>query len=291
MVSAQPAGGRAPVVFGAIVKVIGIDFTSRPSARKPLTCAVCHFEPDGLLRFEKLVSWETYSEFENALRSPGPWIAGIDFPFGQSRTFVRNAGWPEEWRSYVAHAASLGRDGFRQALELYKLNRSPGDREHRRATDRLASSVSPQKLYGVPVALMFFEGAKRLLASGATIPHLQSGDPKRIIVEAYPGVLARTLIGRRSYKHDSRRRQTADQFEARRAILAGLNGDALRLTWGFGVAAPEELVIDPTGDRLDSLLCAVQAAWAWTRREDGYGAPWDLDLLEGWISDPSLRSR
>jgi hypothetical protein len=273
------------------VKVLGIDFTSRPSARKPLTCTVCDFEPNGLLRFEELLSWETYSEFENALRSTGPWIAGIDFPFGQSRTFITNAGWPNDWGSYVAHAAAFGRDGFRQALEHYKSNRSPGDREHRRATDVLASSVSPQKLYGVPVALMFFEGARRLLASGVTIPHLLTGDPERIAVEAYPGVLARTLIGRRSYKHDSRRRQTADQLDARRAILAELTGDGFRSGWGFGVIAPPGLATDPTGDRLDSLLCAVQAAWAWTRRTEGFGAPPALDLLEGWISDPNLRSR
>ena len=62
---------------------------------------------------------------------------------------------------------------------------------NRRATDIAASSISPQKLYGVPVGLMFFEGAPRLMRLGVTIPGLQSGDPERIVVEAYPGVLAR----------------------------------------------------------------------------------------------------
>ena len=52
----------------------------------------------------------------------------------------------------------------------------------------------------------------------------------------------------------------------------------------------ETLADDPTGDRLDAFLCAVQAAWAWTHRASGYGAPPDLDPLEGWIADPVVRN-
>ena len=96
-------------------------------------------------------------------------------------------------------------------MNSYKEGRIAGDKEHRRATDATAGSISPQKLYGVPVGLMFFEGAPRLLASGVSIPHLHAGDPQRIAIEAYPGVLARQIIGRRSYKSDSRKKQTADQ--------------------------------------------------------------------------------
>jgi hypothetical protein len=32
--------------------------------------------------------WSTFSAFEGALQRPGPWIAGIDPPFGQSRQFI-----------------------------------------------------------------------------------------------------------------------------------------------------------------------------------------------------------
>jgi hypothetical protein len=55
-------------------------------------------------------------------------------------------------------------------LEVYRSHRPFGDKEHRRKTDIAASSISPQKLYGVPVGLMFFEGAPRLVKSGVTIP-------------------------------------------------------------------------------------------------------------------------
>jgi hypothetical protein len=133
-----------------------------------------------------LKEWSDFAPFEEALESPGPWIAGIDFPFGQSRTFIENMGWPNDWASYVKHAESLGRKGFCDALDTYRARRPFGDKEHRRRTDIAASSVSPQKIFGVPVGLMFFEGAPRLVRSGVTIPVLQSGDPERIVVEAYP---------------------------------------------------------------------------------------------------------
>ena len=45
---------------------------------------------------------------------------------------------------------------------------------------------------------------------------------------------------------------------------------------------------DPSGDHLDSLICAIQAAWAWRNRNDNFGAPSSTDTLEGWIADPML---
>jgi hypothetical protein len=35
-------------------------------------------------------------------------------------------------------------------------------------------------------------------------------------------------------------------------------------------------------------LCAVQAAWAYREREEGYGVPQECDPNEGWIVDPAL---
>ena len=66
-----------------------------------------------------------------------------------------------------------------------------------------------------------------------------------------------------------------------------LNG-ALEADYGFRVQAPLDLVNDPTGDQLDALFCAIQAAWAWNMRERKYGAPPSVDRLEGWIADPGL---
>jgi len=272
------------------MRVLGVDFTSRPKRGKPITCARCTWE-SGRLTFDEMEAWETFAGFEAALRKPGPWIAGMDFPFGQTRRFVENIGWPLDWAAYVATAHGLGREGFRAALEAYKETRAKGDKEHRRKLDKIAGSISPQKLYGVPVALMFFEGAPRLLASNATVVHHRIADPDRIVVEAYPGVLARNLIGRRSYKADDRRKQTAEHLAARRDLLDAAISGALGGSFGFEVVADSSLADDPTGDQLDALLCAIQAAWAWTKRDENYGAPPDVDPIEGWIADPSLAER
>lgn len=61
----------------------------------------------------------------------------------------------------VDHVSSMDRKAFRKALDDYRTPRQPGDKEHRRHTDIAAGSISPQKLYGTPVGLMFFEGAPR----------------------------------------------------------------------------------------------------------------------------------
>jgi hypothetical protein len=138
------------------MRVLGIDFTSRPTRKKPLVCMHCTLDKQ-VLRADRLDEWTEFAQFELALKRPGPWIAGIDFPFGQSRKFIGNIGWPNTWAGYVAHAESLGREGFRDGLDNYRRKRPFGDKEHRRTTDVAASSISPQKLYGVPVGLMFFE--------------------------------------------------------------------------------------------------------------------------------------
>lgn len=148
------------------MKVIGIDFTSSPTRKKPLTCMHCTLEGRFLLA-GNLEEWSDFRPFEEALEKPGPWIAGIDFPFGQSRTFVENIGWPASWAGYIEHSRSLGREGFRKALNAYRERRPFGDKEHRRVTDIAAGSISPQKIYGVPVGLMFFEGAPRLIKSAS----------------------------------------------------------------------------------------------------------------------------
>jgi hypothetical protein len=267
------------------MKILGIDFTSRPSRRKPLTCLTCALDGDHL-QANSLETWTSLADFESVLRRPGPWIAGIDFPFGQSRRLVEALGWPGTWDAYVAHVQTLGREGFRAALDAYRCTRPPGDKEHRRATDAAVGALSPQKLYGTPVGLMFFEGAPRLREADVTVPGLRTGDPRRIVVEAYPGALARRLIGRRSYKHDDPARQSSERARARGDLLACIQNGGVREAYGIRVTAPADLAEDPTGDRLDALLCAIQAARAWRKRDQGFGLPSCVDPLEGAIAEP-----
>ncbi len=196
--------------------------------------------------------------------------------------------WPRNWSDYVRLISELDRNEFKQILNAYRKYRPYGDKEHKRATDIAAGSISPQKVYGVPVGLMFFEGAPRLLRAGVKLPGIVDGATNRLVLEAYPGVLARRLIGRRSYKQDDRRKQTTDQAEARSEILGKVLGRSLMNDFGFSIKI--DMIYsdnnDTTGDRLDAILCAIQAAWAWGKRDSGFGKPYSLDNVEGWIADP-----
>ncbi|MGB6327016.1 MAG: DUF429 domain-containing protein, partial [Methylocella sp.] len=87
------------------------------------------------------------------------------------------------------------------------------------------------------------------------------------------------------YKNDSKNKQTSDQRVARHDLFRQITNGFLT-EYGFNVMADASLAEDPSGDRLDALLCAVQAAWSWTQREKGFGAPRNVDPLEGWIADP-----
>jgi hypothetical protein len=46
------------------------------------------------------------------------------------------------------------------------------------------------------------------------------------------------------------------------------------------------MIEDTSGDALDAVLCALQAAWS-CRQED-YGIPRDVNPIEGWIVDPTM---
>lgn len=269
------------------MRIYGIDFTSRPTPSKPITCLACTLAGTHLFA-DELTEWQNFRQFETALKRPGPWIAGIDFPFGQARRFIETIGWPDTWQGYVAHVSTLTRKEFRTTLDAYRQDRPAGDKEHKRKTDRAAGSISPQKLYGTPVGLMFYEGAPRIKAAGVTIPGLQSGDPNRIVIEAYPGILARRLTGRRSYKQDTKAKQTKEQHEARKDLVTIIKQGGVIRTHGITVDAPDTLADDPGADHLDALLCAIQAAWAWTRRAQHNGILQDYDPLEGWIADPTI---
>jgi hypothetical protein len=81
------------------MKIYGIDFTSAPSSKKAITIAECNLSEKGLF-LESLGRLTSFNEIEHFLRQPGPWAAGIDFPFGQPRRLIENLGWPQTWEGY-----------------------------------------------------------------------------------------------------------------------------------------------------------------------------------------------
>lgn len=266
------------------VAILGVDFTSAPRRAKPIVVARGH-AAHGAFALGAIEPLDDWPAFERLLAAPGPWIGGFDFPFGLPRAAVRDLGWPLRWDALVRHCAGLGRVAFRSALDAYRATRPAGDKYPHRATDLPAASHSPVKLVNPPVALMFLEGAPRLLAAGVTLPGLRAGDPGRVAIEAYPGLAARALT-RASYKSDEKRKQTPARRAARRALVGRLARDGG--PFGFRLegtrALLASLVDDPTGDRLDAALAAMQAAWCLRRRARNFGLPREVDPLEGWIA-------
>jgi len=175
--------------------IYGIDFTSAPSRNNPITCSHCRLQDDVLIVTD-LLPFNDWNEFEGLLNYNGHWIAGIDFPFGQPKKLIINLNWPESWEQYVKRVSSLSKEEFERCLTTYKNSRAYGDREHRRITDVRAGSLSPMKLYGVPVGKMFFQGARRLLESNNSIVPCLRRESNGVVIEAYPGLVASNLIGR-----------------------------------------------------------------------------------------------
>ena len=256
--------------------VYGVDFTSAPRRAKPIVVAAGGVRAS-VLEIRALERLPGFEAFERLLRRPGPWVAGFDFPFGLPSELVRDLGWPRAWRRLAEFCAALSRREWRLVLDGYRASRPAGRKYAHRATDLPAGSSSPMKLVNPPVALMFHEGARRLLASGAHLPLLAVGDRARVALEAYPGPLARSIVGRASYKSDDRARQTRARSVRRAQILSAIPvavSNALR----------REIIADPSGDSLDAVLCAVQAARAWRRRARGFGLPRNIPSCEGWIA-------
>ena len=80
-------------------------------------------------------------------------------------------------------------------------------------------------------------------------------------------------------------KQTAGRERERAFIVAALEAGAH--AFSLRVALPAALralaVADATGDTLDAVACAVQAAWGAQRASSHYGLPPQADRLEGWI--------
>ncbi len=264
------------------MRIFGVDFTCAPRRAKPITVAsgVLHKSRLNLEAIERL---QTFTDFEHLLARAGPWVGGFDFPFSLPRDLVRDLGWPAEWPALVAHCAALSRQELRKALDDYRASRPIGSKYVHRATDYPAGSSSPMKLVNPPVALMFHEGAPRVLASGAHVPALSAGDEKRVALEAYPGLLVRRQLGiRESYKSDTRREHTPQRRAARRQIVEALKkGKPLGVRLVTAPRLERAMVAEGAADLLDAAICAVQAAWAAAR--PGYGIPASAPHGEGWI--------
>ncbi len=148
-----------------------------------------------------------------------------------------------------------------------------------------------------PVAYMLHAGVPLLLNAGVQLAGVHpgtsnnldlEGKPRRVALEGYPGLLAREILGKRSYKSDDPAKQSADRLIARKDLITALEQGRTRLGLRLKLshAQRDALVDDARGDSLDAVLCLIQAAWAQTQQSRGatcYGLPDHVDPLEGWI--------
>jgi len=269
--------------------LLGCDFSSAPSARKPIVVALGHAD-GAVVHLDRIACLPTLDGWQQWLAAQPAWIGAFDFPFGLPRELVETLGWPRGWEACIRHCAGLGRAELRDTFRRFCAGRPVGGKFAHRRTDGPAGASPSMKWVNPPVAYMLHAGVPRLLDAGARMPGLGGAAASaRIALEGYPGLLARSLIGRRSYKSDDPARQTAERATARRDLLTALQQPGLS-RWGLRlvVSATEgrRLLADASGDRLDAALCLIVAAWAAERTDSigpGYGLPIDMDPLEGWI--------
>jgi hypothetical protein len=269
--------------FGACPgPVAGIDFTSRPTKRKPIVVALGCFDGQSV-RLEAIRLHTGFDEFSAWLHAPGDWVAAFDLPFGLPRELIETLGWPTDWLPLMRHYAALSREQIRDTFAAFCNARPVGSKFAHRSCDGPAGSSPSMKWVNPPVAFMMHAGVPLLIDAGVHLPGLHGGDTRRVAIEGYPGLLARAVLGNRSYKSDDKAKQTPERLIARKDLVDALEQGRtpLGLRLRLSHAQRDALVADASGDRLDAVLCLLQAAWA--RTQPDYGRPAEADTLEGWI--------
>lgn len=266
------------------IPLIGVDFSSRPTRRKPIVAATgrCH---GCVLRLDRLERFETEAAFADWLIAQPSWVGGFDLPFGLSRPLVQALGWPTDWGASMDHYAGLSRAQIRDTFAAFCAARPAGAKFAPRACEAPAGSSPSMKWVNPPVAYMMHAGVPLLRAAGAHFPAHEGPRPgaQRVALEAYPGLTARELLGRRSYKSDEAAKQTPERLIARKDLVEGLEQGRSRLGLRLKLSAAQRdmLAADASGDSVDAVQCLLQAAWAAAR--PNWGLPAEIDPLEGWI--------
>ena len=263
---------------------MGCDFSSSPTRHKPIVFAFGSCI-EGRVQLSKLEHITSLDAFGQWLARPQGWLGVFDLPFGLPRELVEHLQWPLTWPELIRHYAGLSREDIRNTFAAFCNARPVGGKFAHRAADKPAGSSPSMKWVNPPVAFMLHAGVPRLLDAGVHLPSLHGGDKNRVALEGYPGLLAREVLGNRSYKSDDKTRQTPERLIARKDLITALELGQTRLGLRLKLthAQRDLLADDVKGDNLDAVLCLMQAAWAQERGAPLYGLPVDVDPLEGWI--------
>ena len=273
------------------MKIFGMDFTSAPGKRKPIVLACGVYKKSEGLHIDRIETFPDWEGFESFLKRKGPWICGMDFPFGLPLEFVEKMSLPQDWAGYVKTIGKWKQEAFEKKINQFRKKRPNGKKEPLRIADAWSGAQSPLKLVRTPVGKMFFQGAPRLLKSGVCVIPCRPMQDSRIVVETYPALFARCHAGK--YKSDSAAGKTPALLEERKHLVRVLKSSSVAKEYGFKTSIDKhvikEMIHDGTGDSLDAVICAVQAAWAFRAGKPDYGVAASnhpVMCSEGWIVNP-----
>lgn len=274
------------------VAVFGSDFTSTEILSRSKAQHLVRGHLSGThLCISSHESFVTNESWIAALPKDGPWVFGVDFPLGQPRAFCESLG-IETYDELIARASSLSPAEWKAAVKGF---RGPnGKRRVGRLVDGKALAGQAMNVDNPPVGMMFHRGAPLLYRAGFSMAPVRLNSSEQIVIEAYPAlVAAKAMPSRNPMKAVSYKGGKSAQWMAKQACrqiildrLPQVCPDHYGLSIQIAAGVHQAALTDSHGDILDSVLAAIQAAWAAT--QPGLGIPVDADPLEGWICDPIL---
>lgn len=211
-------------------------------------------------------------------------MCGMNSPFGQPRPLVEALEWATSWEGSGGKGYGFSKQDFESTVKERMSGLSKGSKYRYHLVNRRRGSSSSMMLFRLVVGKMFYQGAPRLLRSKVSVEPCRPPENEPVAIEAYPAAVARRFSGNRSYKSDEREKRVPAERAAREEPVAGLGSAALEEAHGLVVETDgswrERFVREPAADTLDSLLRAMQATRAYTKRNDGWGVPEECDRNE-----------
>jgi hypothetical protein len=121
---------------GQAQTIIGVDFSSSPSQRKPIVLALGELvaAPRAVLRLQSVETFTSLESWGAWLAAKRPWIGGFDLPFGLPRELVQALHWPTHYVACIEHYCALERADIRNIFKAFCDARPAGGKFAHRKT-------------------------------------------------------------------------------------------------------------------------------------------------------------
>ena len=162
--SAAMASPRTPT--SVPTALVGVDFSSAPSARKPVALAWGQRQ-GSRVSLQRLQACAQHRELLQTLQSEPAWVGGFDLPFGLPRALVEHLGWPTQWAACMDHYCGLSRAEIRDTFAAYTAAR-PAGREKTLGSVDLSPIAAMRQSGPAPKGCAWICGHAALLT-----PHLE----------------------------------------------------------------------------------------------------------------------